>query len=524
MKLSHTKSSDTLAAKMSTHFLSLPATILTNIWCLCEAKDIMAISSTCRTFHTIVESSMLLVDAELVSSPTERPVGIPIFFSDQCHSVFLTCKLRINKDHEQDYRIVVLSRPKHQKGPFDQVVWETTKPNDDCDWLTFEISFRNDPSQEYLLRRESLKSDHWLFLIQLHKQFMTLALTPQMKGALTTCLNMGCLIKDAWYPIKAAPWNNILVTQFFMKLFVLGFQGLPEAKSLIHRFFESGARSTRPRNIHLLEEQIINLFEQILEQKEPSDCRKKSILSTSINCSFEPDVSHRDRDVLESPSQTCFLPQLPLKKELKWRHDKRRHFDQEEDISCQTDELVFVARIPLASKTTGFRWIAINKTPSPACLFVVFFQKRESDVANKENPIDGKVFPSSDMAAALYAHLDVNPEYEACYVYALPGNNASRMELYGIKVLLEIEEDDRNRALCHWMKCLLESYRTLDETASVSLRLFPIVLLRACALALAGPDGEHCIELKELFDKERIDTTPKGLQCIIEICDALLQE
>lgn len=106
-----------------------------------------------------------------------------------------------------------------------------------------------------------------------------------------------------------------------------------------------------------------------------------------------------------------------LKREFLWKPCKRRYFEPEGDHLCH-DELVFIARIPLAPITTRFTLWASTTTDSTTPIFVVFFQKRQNGLDNLENPIDGKVFTSfnGDM------HFNVKTEFEACFLYAVPGD------------------------------------------------------------------------------------------------------
>jgi hypothetical protein len=154
-------------------------------------------------------------------------------------------------------------------------------------------------------------------------------------------------------------------------------------------------------------------------------------------------------------------------------------------------------------------------------MFVVFFQRRQSNSGNLEAPIDAQVVIGDKLFSLCHTHFEVSHEYDACFLYALP-SNSERIYLDEIKVRLQVEADANNDGLRYWMEMVLES--SSFSKAPVYCRLFPLVLFRSCALRLLGPDKEQYASLKEAFDMAEMDSTPEGLQWIVETCNALLQD
>lgn len=485
----------------------------------------MALSSTCRMFRTAIEGSMLVVDAKQDSLGDD--MDIPIFASDQCHSVFLTCQVLTRRDENRDYRFVIMSRERYSKGAFDNVVWDNTKHSGSQDGrrLTFHISFCNNPSQEYCIRVDCNEPIYTFYYIELRKQFMTSALKPAMKGALTHCLRMGGITNQSWHSSNSL-MEVAKMKLFFMRLYVLSFECLPEASSPIRRLFESESsrRTRRWCDFHSVQKQILNFYDQVLEQKEPIDCVKLPLSSheDSYHRFISPHSWYRTLDNRERESQTWFLPHLCLNEKFLWKRGKRRRCNQDDDVLpvVNKDELVFIARIPLASKTKRFTFSAYVSTDSPASVFVFFLQKRHSVMDTLEYPIDGKVLVREGIFLCFECDVDVNPEHDACYLYFVPGN-ATKMELELLEIRLEIEQDDQNRDFDS-CRDMLRGCR-FNETGSEYGRFFPLALFRDCAQALLGPDEGRYKSLKEAFEVEKIDSTPESLQCIIDICRTLFQ-
>jgi hypothetical protein len=136
-----------------------------------------------------------------------------------------------------------------------------------------------------------------------------------------------------------------------------------------------------------------------------------------------------------------------------------------------------------------------------------------------EAPIDAEVLLGDDLFSLYHTHFKVSHEYEACFLYALSANSEG-IQLHEINLWLQVEADANNDGLRYWMDMLLAS----SSFSTVYRGLFPLVLFRSCALRLLGPDKEQYASLKEAFDMAEMDSTPEGLQWIVEICDALLQD
>lgn len=367
---------------------------------------------------------------------------------------------------------MLLSRKRRQNADFDSIVWEEIKKSKDLRRMTFSIFFRNDPSQEYVLRHEC-DEPFCNYIVTVQKQFMSRSLSPTMKGALAACLEMGFHSHFAWFLAKDDCSEQLDMTRFYMKLFVLGYSNLSDKSSPVGRFFESGPTDAWPSNLELTQKQILNLFEQTLEQKEPLDCGK---------------VLQSTADAAQTSSQRDRLPGVTLNKKFIWG----RCLDQDDE------ELVFIARIPLAPKTTRVSLGAQVKAEYADPQFVLFLQKQQSGLDNLDSPIDVCATPRyySELPAA-----DV-PEHEACFLYMVPGN-ASTVELKKVKVTLEILLGRHTRGLRIWMALLLERL-----TGSIDKPYLPIALMRAGALALLGPDHEQKRELTDAFEMEGLDLSP----------------
>ena len=74
--------------------------------------------------------------------------------------------------------------------------------------------------------------------------------------------------------------------------------------------------------------------------------------------------------------------------------------------------LVFIARIPLASKTTSVSCKAMSYTDSPTTttFVIVFPKRRNSGLDNLENAIDDKVLAAEGKWGLSDNRIDVNPD------------------------------------------------------------------------------------------------------------------
>ncbi len=293
---------------MRMNVLSLPPALFTYIWDFCGAKECMALFLTCRAFRAEMKQAMLYVGAQrTISHPCLSSV-IPIFFSDRCHSVFLRCQVKGDGYGKKEFSVAVVSRNRQQKNrEFDTVVWEKTMRSSSGRSVPFFISFRNDPSQEYLLRREATHVSSYMIALT-RWQFMTTACTLGMKGAVRRCLEIGCIMSDAWKPEDHfIHCKESTFLQFMRSVFVCSLQCFSNAW---------------PTQVHLYQMQIANILEQILEQKKPIDCVKRNPLSNedSSHLILEPNSLNRIRDIRELHSSTCWLPLLTLKE--KWERNR----------------------------------------------------------------------------------------------------------------------------------------------------------------------------------------------------------
>lgn len=229
---------------------------------------------------------------------------------------------------------------------------------------------------------------------------------------------------------------------------------------------------------------------------------------------------NRIRDIRELHSSTCWLPLLTLKETWEWNRAQRQCEDEDTRFD---NELKFVARIPLAPKTTGFWLRRTTLICAPLITLVVFFEKRaRSNLGNLDQPIDGKVVRGCFFGVIRF---NVNPEqHVACYLYMVPGVETT-ISLWRIFVQLEMVADGHSRDLRNGLELLgLLGKHQRSRSPSVFRRCFPLFLVRACALELLGPQKDHYKAIQDAFDRAEILTTPEGLECIIHTCTELLQE
>jgi hypothetical protein len=210
---------------------------------------------------------------------------------------------------------------------------------------------------------------------------------------------------------------------------------------------------------------------------------------------------------------------LGLRKEFLWKARKRRHRGNAKGTLCH-DDLVFLARIPLMPKTTRLTVKASTNKGTPPPLFVIFFQKRDSGLDNLENSIDGQVFIGENFSY-LKKDFDLKPEYEACFLYFVPGF-ATRMELETLAVDLEYPKYEYNYNFSSWMRGFLLGCEMSE--CSEDHDVLPYMVLRAGASALLrGPDEELERTWKDIFSMKQLDSTPEGLACIVDVCNVLLE-
>ena len=124
------------------YLLLLPTSILTEIWDFCTAKDIVTLICTCRSLKSLMEQTMLVIDGSFRFGDTTTK--LPVFVSENCHSVFLVCTMQQYWDRHK-CTMVIRSRSKHHKGPFSTEVCRHEKI-DNGDSLVFHIGFLYDPS------------------------------------------------------------------------------------------------------------------------------------------------------------------------------------------------------------------------------------------------------------------------------------------------------------------------------------------------------------------------------------------
>lgn len=482
--------------KSKVDFLSLPCDVVSNICSFCEDNEVLAISLTCPTLHQDVENSMLPLNVQRSNIPKEWK--IPIFFPDQCHSVFFTWKIvRPSRDHVHTF--VLVSRRRDNYGRTAETIVHQM----------LYFSFRNNPSQEYFLRHECRDANENYFRIaSLEKQYIVNALTPTQKDALTACLKVGCIQSIIFRPMNNDIEPRADIVHLFMKLFVVCFGSLSivESHAPIHAFFDS-ARFKRnlgcslgsfPGNIRYAQEQVSNIFEQVLEQKEPGHCAKLPLAHD-----YPSRASSRARS-------TGILPHLLLTNEFVWDPSERRN------------DLEFVARIPLSYNT-----IALTIQSSPYTyyerIFVLFFQKKQSSLENSESPIVGKVVMGRQFWYVDPSSFDVDPKSESCFLYFVPDNSSTTTELNKLEVnLVNAIFCNSDQSACEWMKLLLQG--DMVSNTSRRDRLLPVALFRDVALTLLGSDQGPHTAFKEALDANQIDTTPHGLQCIVDVCNVMMDE
>lgn len=202
----------------------------------------------------------------------------------------------------------------------------------------------------------------------------------------------------------------------------------------------------------------LQFFQQALEQKEPGNCVK---LPPSANVESpsrrkDPESLHGTGDGSEQRTQTF---NISLKEAFKWRRDKRKGCHQEED-TLFSDELVFVARIPLVPKTTAF-WCRAIKACSEK------LQKRQrSKHDDVENQVYAQVVADHGPFVLRDVRFAVNPEFDSCFLYVVPGS-ANRIHLWYIRVSLEIELDANNSDLSIGCTSSLKGLRRQNQLSVV---------------------------------------------------------
>lgn len=297
-----------------------------------------------------------------------------------------------------------------------------------------------------------------------------------------------------------------------MKLFVLEFPSLSEESSPVRKFFETGP-SVRQKSIDRAKKLTLNFFEQALEQKEPMHCTKVLPSSKEWKNSFP----HRAN-----------VPSLVLTDGFSWKRSKNDVLFDQDSNAAYNNELIFLARIPLAPMTSLLRCEA-RLTISPyypprSPLFVIFFRKWQSGLDDLENPIIGEVFAHRGFLFSYWIDLSkkaADSEYEACFLYVVPGYSTS-WELGRILVYYTISIFNNDYLFRNSMVRLLHGCD--ERNKSIYQRQLPIFLLRASALALLGPDQGQNTEFKKAFDMEGLNSTPEGLAGILDVCSAILQD
>lgn len=127
---------------------------------------------------------------------------------------------------------------------------------------------------------------------------------------------------------------------------------------------------------------------------------------------------------------------------------------------------MFVARIPLVPKTTAF-WCRAIKACSEKLQFVVFFQKRQrSKQDDVENQVYAQVVADHGPFVLRDVRFAVNPEFDSCFLYVVPGS-ANRIRLWYIRVSLEIELDANNSDLSIGCTSSLKGLRRQNQLSVV---------------------------------------------------------
>ena len=97
----------------------------------------------------------------------------------------------------------------------------------------------------------------------------------------------------------------------------------------------------------IVQKQMMNLFEQTLEQKEPMDCLTQALSSEEWKEEPLPPAEEGERKT------TFALEPISLKEIFTWQRSERGHINPEEgNLSNNDEQLVFIARIPLVPAFT----------------------------------------------------------------------------------------------------------------------------------------------------------------------------
>ncbi len=519
---------------MTADLVSLPPALLRKISEFSEAKDILSLSSTCHSVHRELNISVLAPPYELFysqhysASPLRQALQIPIFFAQHCHSVRLTCHWSDPGAPERPARLYIVSRPKHDmppplhpqmllkdhQGNAATIVWNSPPlPKKNTSYaLEMDVTFRHDPSNDYFLWYQCP-----LYLLIEHFQVHRLLVWEDgahRKETYAKCMELEAMGQEELFSDRVEPHDAFCSTKdyqspafsFVARLFALTVTAATsEQPSPIHTLLESLGRSTNLSDILRPLSQLANIFEQLVEQKEPEHCRATLLPQ-------------------EDQGSNCHivtLPWIPLKTEFGWV--------PKEDLK---EVPRFITRIPLAPHTKSLRLKGHRGMCCHGrCTFFLFAQIHQNYLNGSEDWVFGNnkhcrrhLYAMADADTELDVCFDVDAHAEAYFLYVVP-DKSTMDEISGLQVQLKIVEDGSSCSLKLVMEHFLGAFCGHESSNPWIEGSFPLSLLRAVAQTLQQcSSGPTYNALANFLEQEGFSTVTQGLECIVMLIDSISEQ
>lgn len=565
-------------------FPSLPPVLKRTISDFSEAKDVLALASTCQVMHRDLSISVLLPSFEVlygklyVGTPTSlmQPVlirqgeAIPIFLARHCHSVRLTCTLQ-NRDTARNTgrdpgKLFVVSRPKQDRNGdkttenhlYDPlwilddrgnrgriIVWQS-----DSHRSKIDTTFRYDPTQNYFIWYQCEGNGN--FIVVEHLKVDRLLIwddsSRNLKCTYAKCVKFDARIRFTGEPFAYhddqgglmccdSPGHQTSEHSFLAKLFALALETIDleddvnrsSWQSIIKTFFvesQDTADGTCLREMDgvllMALKRMADLYLQLVEQEHAEET--SSHIREVLKIAKLADCSTTD-------SQLVTLPPMLLLEKLESR-------------TAPKELPRFVTRIPVLSGAKQFRLMASVDGMS-ADTFLLFakmspdsFVRSDPDrwlpcavALNTRN--DFHLIWQMSPNDTLDSTFDVFPDVEAYYLYIVR-EESSQGEFESLEVQLSMVQDEYEGSIMDVVVERFSGLLGLNSDDDESNANFHLGLLRAVAKSLRmykeelSSGGSLMIRnaeaLTELLASEGFPTADaQGLDCVAQLSDEMLQ-
>ncbi len=556
---------------MTPNLASLSQEILRKVLDFCEARDALALSSTCRSVQhelriSILSANYLFFIDRRIGNYADKSaiwpiVKIPIFFPNQLHSATLTCRVA----YAGHTRLYVVAKPEEGRAHYSgrsirdkigntaTVVWESSFPEERHNAQNVTINFRSVPyCQDYFLWCQCAGSYSMISNVLLKCQLLW-NWPVHHKQIFTKCLELelmsNTLVKNTRYEGKYEICSSEDYQSpgfaFLSQLFHWTVATLSEKEtSPLHTFFQWETFNMDSRSMVEALKTLSNIYEQSVEQKEPEHC--KAVLLPEEHLDEETEKSWPEEPWIENYSM-----KIPLRSIFRCNmypslkaHDSvgspviTLEFDAAwvPSDKVKGEVLQFVARIPLVANAKCF-WLQASLLVDPGQSIFFLFPTFRGDSPNRckdmtfgsmnHNHRNHRcVITLTFFKFTPFFHwevgIEVHPDATAYFLYLVPNPSCSiridclRVILQGLQFRLENPLEDMMKSC---IRLRFSHEREYGVPAFVRL-----TLLRAAVLTLMNHHGPKYQAIAEFLEREGFSTTTQGLDFIVQQIDLIIEQ